>query len=220
MAAGKGIRFGGAVPKQFRSINGRPLLSWTIERFEKSSLIDNIVVVVSEEFLLYTNEKIVNPYGFNKISKIVVGGSARQESVRKGLLSLPYSTAFVAIHDGARPIVDPLDIDRVIEKAKTDRAAILVRPVLDTIKRVESDFIITTVDREKLYRAETPQVFQYDLIMSAHEKFIGRANHTDDSAMIEALGFKVKTVIAERPNIKVTTEDDLRIASLFLEKEK
>jgi len=219
VAAGRGVRFGGTVPKQFRSVRGRPLLSWTIDRFEKSNKIDSIIVVVSEDFLLYTNEKVVNPYGFSKISKIVVGGPARQESVRKGLQSMPISTGFVAIHDGARPIVSPVDIDRVIQQAKTDKAAILVKPVSDTIKRVESDFIITTVDRKKLYRAETPQVFQYDLIMSAHTKYIGRDSYTDDANMIEALGFKVKTVISEQPNIKVTTEYDLKIASLFLEDE-
>lgn len=217
VAAGRGIRFGGKVPKQFRLIHSRPLLSWTINQFEKASKVDEIVLVVSEEFLLYANEKVVNPYSFSKLKKIVTGGATRQESAARGLKSLSISTSYVAIHDGARPIVHHEDINRVIETAQQERAAILARPVADTIKRVESGFIISTLDRDKLFLAETPQVFQYDLLVSAQEKAPRLNSATDDAAMVEALGFKVKTVIPEKPNIKVTTEDDLKFAAMILE---
>jgi 2-C-methyl-D-erythritol 4-phosphate cytidylyltransferase len=217
VAAGRGIRFGGETPKQFRNLNNRPLLSWTIQQFENAGTIDEIALVVAEDFLIFANENVANPFVYTKLKKIVVGGETRQESVYKGLKSLPLSTGYVAIHDGARPVVSSVDIDRVVKAAQQERAAILARPIADTVKRVESDFIISTIDRSKLYQAETPQVFQFDLIVSAHEKFSSNNNATDDAALVEGLGFKVRTVIPENPNIKVTTENDLKIAGLFLE---
>jgi 2-C-methyl-D-erythritol 4-phosphate cytidylyltransferase len=218
VAAGKGIRFGGDAPKQFRKVNGRPLLTWTALQFEKAATIDETILVVAEDFLLYANETVAAPYTLSKLSKIVVGGETRQESVNRGLESLPISTGYVAIHDGARPVVSPNDIDRVVEVARMERAAILARPIPDTVKRVESDFIISTLDRSKLYLAETPQVFQYDIIMSAHRSHHGNSDlATDDAFLVEVLGFKVRTVVPENPNIKVTTEDDLKLVGILLE---
>lgn len=215
VAAGRGIRLGGEIPKQFRNILDRPLLAWTISQFEKAEKVDEIVVVVPEDYLLYANERVVNPFSFEKTNKIVIGGETRNESVRNGLRSIPISTAFVAIHDGARPLIFHSDIDRVIEIAQRERAAILARPVSDTVKRVEGDFIISTLDRSKLFLAETPQVFQYDLIMSAHNK-ASEKNVTDDAYLVELLGFKVRIVIPEKVNPKITTEDDLALAKLIL----
>lgn len=215
VAGGKGVRLGGPVPKQFRTIGDRPLLSWTISQFEKADKIDEIMLVVPEEYLLYANEKVVEPFGFKKLSKIMVGGKTRQESVVNGLKSLPISTSFVAIHDGARPIVSPDDINRVVETAFNKKAAILARPMADTVKRVEAGYIISTLDREKLFRAETPQVFQYDLIFTAHQEFTGELA-TDDAYLIESRGFKVCTVIPDHLNIKVTTEKDLEIVKYLL----
>ncbi len=216
VAAGKGIRFGGEVPKQFRNLHGRPLLAWTIQQFEKAISVDEIVIVVAEDFLLYANEKIGNVFNFSKLNKIVAGGETRVDSVRRGLESLPISTGYVAIHDGARPVVNHDDINRAIAAALNDKAAILARPVSDTIKRVETGFIISTLDRSKLYQAETPQVFQYDLIMEAHRANNIDPDTTDDAFLVERSGFKVKTVIPEKPNLKVTTEDDLKLAEFLL----
>ncbi len=216
VAAGKGIRFGGEVPKQFRNLHRRPLLAWTIQQFEKATAVDKIVIVVAEDFLLYTNEKIANIFNFSKLTKIVVGGETRVESVRRGLESLPISTSFVAIHDGARPAVNHDDINRVIAAAQSERAAILARPISDTVKRVESGYIISTLDRSKLYQAETPQAFQYDIIMEAHKNNVGSTDATDDAFLVERSGFKVKTVIPERPNPKITSEDDLKLAEFLL----
>ena len=217
VAAGRGIRFGGDTPKQFRNILNRPLLSWTAIQFEKARLVDEIILVVAEDFMLYANDKVVRQQPFSKLKRIVKGGETRRESVHNGLKALPISTGYVAIHDGARPIVDSADIDRVIEKAHKERAAILARPVADTIKRVEGDFIISTLDRGKLYQAETPQVFQYDLIMSAHDKYVPGKEVTDDSSLVESLGFKVKTVIPEKRNPKVTTEEDMELIRMIIE---
>ncbi|HUV30368.1 MAG TPA: 2-C-methyl-D-erythritol 4-phosphate cytidylyltransferase [Acidobacteriota bacterium] len=219
VAAGKSERFGGAAPKQFRELCGRPLLTWTISRFETASSIDRIVLVVSEEHLLFAGEKVVDPYGFSKVIKIVKGGDTRQESVRLGLESLPVSTRFVAIHDGARPVVSPRDIDRVVEAATVDRAAMLALPAGDTVKRVRDKLVISTLDRDSLYLAQTPQVFQYDLIVSAHREFSESDAATDDAALVERKGFKVRVVEPESPNIKVTTPEDLVAASAFLQEE-
>ncbi len=217
VAGGRGIRFGADIPKQFRNLLDRPLLSWTIMQFERAEKVDEVVVVVPEDFLLYANERVVNPYQFQKVSRIIVGGENRAESVSIGLRSIPYSTGFVAIHDGARPLVYHGDIDRVIEVAQRDRAAILARPISDTVKRVEGEFIISTLDRARLFLAETPQVFQYDLINTAHNNPSGPKTATDDAYLVEILGFKVKVVIPEKQNLKVTTEDDLMLAKYFLE---
>ncbi len=223
VAAGSSTRLGGSVPKQFRDIAGRPLLSWTIQRFEDAERIDNIVVVVAEEHLLYTNEHVINPYGFNKVTKIVPGGAERDESVLNGLNALPISCRFVAIHDGARPLVRPEDVDTVVDVAMKERAAILACPITDTVKRVHERFIFATLDRRVLYAAQTPQVFQYDLIMEAHHKVHEQAEKigmTDDAQLIEALGFKVKVVEPGGYNMKVTTRDDFALVSMLLQRER
>jgi len=219
VAAGRSERFGGAVPKQFQALCGRPLLSWTVSRFEAAASVGQIVVVVAEDHLLYTGRKVVEPYSFSKVIKIVKGGETRQESVLRGLESLPFSTRLVAIHDGARALVSPSDIDRVVEVAATERAAMLAVPAADTVKRVRDGFIINTLERDSLYLAQTPQVFQYDLILAAHQEASDQFSATDDASLVEAKGFKVRFVEPERPNIKVTTKQDLFIAEALLREE-
>lgn len=219
VAGGSSVRMAGIVPKQFRELSGRPMLAETVSRFESASSIDQIVVVISEEHLLYTSEQVIDPYSFNKVLKIVVGGSTRFESVWNGIKSLPISTGLVAIHDGARPLVLPADIDKVVETASRERAAMLATPVTDTVKRVQDGFIIATLDRSLLYLAQTPQVFQYDLYKAACEKAIDAGNatsYTDDAALCEAFGFKVKVVTSSGPNYKVTTNEDLELVRMII----
>jgi 2-C-methyl-D-erythritol 4-phosphate cytidylyltransferase len=216
VAGGRGLRFGGEIPKQFRNILDRPLLSWTVAPFEKAESIEEIVLVVPEDYLLYAHEKVVSPFAFNKLKRIISGGESRRESVYRGLKSLPFSTGYVAIHDGARPVISTEDINRVVEAGMKERAALLARPVSDTIKRVQSEYIISTLDRGKLYGAETPQVFQYDLILAAHEKAAGNDTATDDAFLVESMGFKVRVVIPNGPNLKVTSEDDLDLVRVLL----
>jgi 2-C-methyl-D-erythritol 4-phosphate cytidylyltransferase len=219
VAAGSSVRFGGEIPKQFRTLIDRPLLAWTIERFEKAESIDHIAIVVAEEFLLHTNQKIVAPYGFTKVRKIVIGGETRSESVKKGLNALPLSTRFVAIHDGARPLVRPSDIDFVVKTAQAERAAILGIPATDTVKRVGGGYILATLDRQKLMMAQTPQVFQYDLIREGYQTAGDLSSVTDDASLVEELGFKVKVCVPEGNNMKVTTADDLKLAAMIIRSE-
>ena len=219
VAAGQAVRFGGAVPKQFREVCGRPLLSWTISRFEHAASIDAIVVVVADEHLLFTSQKVVDPFGFAKVQKIVVGGETRQQSVLRGLKSIPISARLVAIHDGARPLTSPIDIDRVVQTARSERAAMLAIPATDTVKRVRDGYILGTLERDSLYLAQTPQVFDYDLILEAHRSANAQVAASDDASMVEARGFKVRIVEPSAPNLKVTTADDLLLVEALLKKE-
>jgi 2-C-methyl-D-erythritol 4-phosphate cytidylyltransferase len=222
VAAGSSSRFGGSVPKQFRELDGMPLLSRTIGQFEAASSITQIAVVVAEEHLLYVSKAIVDPFGFPKVIKIIPGGATRQESVRRGLSALPLSTDFVAIHDGARPLTAPEDIDRVVATAQEERAAMLAIPTTDTIKRAADGYVLATLDRRALFLAQTPQVFQYDLIKAAHDEAAenGSDQATDDAALIEAKGFKVRIVEPSHPNPKVTTHHDLEVAEFMLGRSK
>ena len=219
VAAGRSVRLGGSVPKQFRTLCDRPVLAWTLSRFEAASSIDRVVVVVAEDALLYTGQKIVDRYELSKVEKIIVGGETRRESVLNGLKALPISTELVAIHDGARPLVMPVDINRVVDVAAEERAAMLAVPASDTVKRVADDYILATLDRSKLYLAQTPQVFQYDLIMEAHRESEDLAEITDDAALVEARGFKVRVVQPSRVNLKITGAEDLIMAEALLKQE-
>lgn len=220
VAGGNSVRYGGDVPKQFQEICGRPMLTWTIDKFEKASSIDNIILVAPEDYLVYVSENVVDPFGFDKVTKIVTGGKNRQESVYNGLKALPVSTKFVVIHDGARPLVKTEDIDRVVEIAKEENSAILATHVADTVKKVIDSNIITTVNREQLYNAQTPQVFQFDLIMEAHNE-LSKNNElilTDDAQLIENRGITVKIVESTGINLKITTRQDMQVAEAIIEK--
>jgi 2-C-methyl-D-erythritol 4-phosphate cytidylyltransferase len=222
VAAGSAERFGGVVPKQFKEICGRPLLSWTISRFEAAGAIDQVVLVVPEEYALYAGQEVVDPYGFTKVNRIVAGGPVRRESVLNGLDALPVSTEYVAIHDGARPVVLPSDIDRVVQVAISDRAALLAVRATDTVKRAREGFVLNTLERGSLFLAQTPQVFQYDLIMAAYKDAANDADiahFTDDASLVEARGFKVRVVEPTGPNLKVTTRDDLILVEALLKRE-
>lgn len=216
VAAGSSERFGGPVPKQFVEVAGRPLLAWTIARFEAAELIDTITVVVAEESLAFAREKVLASGGFKKVAGLVAGGATRRESVRRGLEQLPRSTSIVAIHDGARPLVAPTDIDAVVKLAGTERAAMLAVRTSDTVKRVREGYVMATLDRSGLYLAQTPQVFQYDLIMEAHRKAADDADVTDDASLVEALGFKVRVLEPTTLNLKVTTRQDLAAVGALL----
>ncbi|MEE9443487.1 MAG: 2-C-methyl-D-erythritol 4-phosphate cytidylyltransferase [candidate division Zixibacteria bacterium] len=220
VAGGSGRRFGGEIPKQYQLVAGKPVMSWTISRFEGASTIDKIVIVVAEEYLLYVNNQIVNPYDFKKVFKIVPGGETRMESVMKGLESLPISAGFVAVHDAVRPLVKSSDIDLAVLEARNNRAAILGRSISETIKRAKDGMIMATVDRDNLYLAETPQVFQYDLLKEAYLKGKEKGiEPTDDASLVESLGFMVKLIPSSAPNPKLTTQDDLEYITMILEGE-
>jgi len=206
------------LPKQFVMLGDKPLLAHTIERFERCELVDQIVVVAPEDYLGYCSQKVVDKYSFGKVKKIVSGGEERQDSVFLGLKACPPDTSTVAIHDGVRPFVSTEKISEAILLCEQKRAVILAVPAKDTIKRVEDRAVVTTLDREKLWLVQTPQVFEYNLICEAYRKaeedgFLG----TDDSILVERLGFKVAVLEGEYENMKITTPEDIALAEKLLQ---
>ncbi len=218
VAAGQAVRYGGDRPKQFVEVCGRPLLSWTISRFEQAESIDGIIVVVSEQYAGATAGTVIDPFHFLKVRKIVFGGETRQASVANGLAALPGGIDWVAIHDGARPLVLPEDIDRVVAKAKSGTCAMLAAPVTDTVKTVRDGVVVGTMDRDNLWLAQTPQVFRVDLIRAAHLTPSDKSA-SDDAMLAERCGHTVQIVESSGPNTKVTTPEDLVAVEAFLRRE-
>jgi len=222
VAAGKSRRMNSTVSKQFIFIGGKPILAYTIDAFEKSSLIDKIVLVINEAEIEKCKKIIVNKYNYKKLIKIVPGGKKRQNSVFNGLKVLPSETNLVAIHDGARFLITPDIIDRAVRDAYDSNGVIVAMPIQDTIKETNSNKIISkTFNRDRLWAAQTPQVFPYSIIMKAHEKarednFLG----TDDASLVERLGYEVDIVRGSVENIKITTNFDLILAEIILNKRK
>lgn len=222
VAAGKSRRMNSTVSKQFIFIGGKPILAYTIDAFEKSSLIDKIVLVINEAEIEKCKKIIVNKYNYKKLIKIVPGGKERQNSVFNGLKVLPSETNLVAIHDGARFLITPDIIDRAVRDAYDSNGVIVAMPIQDTIKETNSNKIISkTFNRDRLWAAQTPQVFPYSIIMKAHEKarednFLG----TDDASLVERLGYEVDIVRGSVENIKITTNFDLILAEIILNKRK
>ncbi|HEX2896893.1 MAG TPA: 2-C-methyl-D-erythritol 4-phosphate cytidylyltransferase [candidate division Zixibacteria bacterium] len=210
VAAGKSVRFGGQIPKQFCEVTGKPLLAWTISAFERAASIDQIILVVDDENYDNSRKNIIEKYKYKKVSQMVIGGTSRRGSVYNALKAILSPAGIVAIHDGARPLVEPKDIDRVVESAKKYKAAMLAVPVTDTVKLVDGDIIVKTLERGKIWLAQTPQAFEFELIKKAHENFRGKSEDiTDDASLLENTGIKVKVIEPSSPNPKVTTPEDL-----------
>jgi len=216
-AAGKGTRLPGAVAKQFRPIGSKPLLAWTIDKFEQCPSIDAIHLVVSGEDLNYTHEAVVDRFKYKKVERIVAGGKTRFDSILCGLRSVPETANLVYIHDGVRPLVSIAEIEAVGKEAEAYDAAILAVHQTETLNRAEDGFVIATLDRDKIWVAQTPQVFKYEAIISAYIQALeSKRDFTDDSSVCEAFGISVRIVEGSTSNIKVTTPEDLDLARKLL----
>lgn len=212
VAAGKGKRMGLGYNKLLAKIDDKEIIVLTLEKFENSSSIDEIILVASEDEFDYFNQNIINRYGFKKI-KLALGGKERQNSVYNGLKKCD-NAEIVLIHDGARPYVDEDMIERSINAAREYGAATVAVPVVDTIKVVEDGFSVETPDRKKLYAIQTPQSFKYELILKAHEYAINNnILATDDTMLVERLGHKVRIIEGSYSNIKITTPNDIQLIS-------
>lgn len=214
VAAGKGKRMGTDIKKQYLKLNGKEILAHTIQKFEDCSQINDIVVVTGKEEVGYCTDQIWKRYGFSKVRKIVAGGKERQDSVYNGLLQVSDQTDIVLIHDGARPLVRGEQIEESIKMATNEGGCVVGVPIKDTVKICDTkQFVIGTPSRDTLWSVQTPQTFKYDLIMEAYkEAFEKNLVATDDSMMVEALGYPVKVVQGRYDNIKITTPEDLVIA--------
>ena len=207
VAAGSGTRMAGA-DKLFTEVAGQPLLAHAIAPFQECASIDRIVLVMAP-LNLKRGRDLVERYGFTKAIALVKGGERRQDSVRLGLEALG-GCDYVAVHDGARPLVTPELIARGLEAARETGAAAPALPIADTVKEAgPNGIVLRTLDRSRLWAVQTPQVFRYELLLRAHREIT--ADVTDDAAMVEALGEPVRLFEGSRANIKVTTVEDLTL---------
>ncbi|SRR6266516_5410696 len=207
VAAGSGTRMAGA-DKLFTEVAGQPLLAHAIAPFQECASIERIVLVMAP-LNLKRGRDLVERYGFTKATALVKGGERRQDSVRLGLEALG-GCDYVAVHDGARPLVTPELIARGLEAARETGAAAPAIPIADTVKEAgPNGIVLRTLDRSRLWAVQTPQVFRYELLLRAHREIT--ADVTDDAAMVEALGEPVRLFEGSRANIKVTTVEDLTL---------
>jgi len=204
VAAGRGVRAGGGIPKQYRTLRGQPLLAHTVDAFLTHPRISRILVVIHPDDRALYDSAI----GSRALLPPAPGGDARQDSVRLGLEALTASPPdYVLIHDAARPFVDTALIDRVIDALARHDGAIPGLALSDTIKRAGKGLVEGTVPREGLYRVQTPQGFHYKAIVAAHRSQQGQAL-TDDAAVAEAAGLSVAMVAGAEENMKVTEPED------------
>lgn len=221
MAAGKGKRMQTAVSKQFLPVCGKEILAWTVDVFEKSPLVDKILLMASADGKEDV-QNLWNSYGWKKVAAVLEGGKERQNSVANGLAAVEKDTDIVLIHDGVRPFVTEEMIADSIDAAQEYGGAVIGVPAKDTIKVCSADgMAVETPDRSTLWQIQTPQTFQRSLIVDAYEKadrdgFLG----TDDASVAEFAGHQVKVVMGSYRNIKITTKEDLIIAEAFLKEEE
>jgi len=219
VAAGQGIRMKGTMRKQYLDLSGRPVLAHSIMTFDSCSLVDEIFLIIPKEDVEYCQKKILSLLDLNNQINLVCGGAKRQDSVYNGLQAINKNTDTVVIHDGVRPFIQPEELEQCILGSKKYGACILGSPTSDTLKRVDkSDIIETTLSRENIWLAQTPQVFRFDLILKAHETarrdgYVG----TDDASLVERLGENVKIINGGRFNIKITKKEDLAIAKAMFD---
>jgi len=216
-AAGQSKRFGNRPKKPFANLDGRPVFLRTLERFINRDDVCQTILVVAPEDL----EDVKRRYGANLAFmgvSVVEGGKERHDSVAAALQKIAEDAQFVAIHDAVRPCVTDEMIDAVFKKAAETGAAILASQVRATLKRVnEQGQIETTVPREGLYEAQTPQVFRKDWLLEAYSKRQGAPDPiTDDAQLLELAGHKVHVVESDPSNIKITTQGDIRLAEAIL----
>ncbi len=216
VAAGGGRRMGGR-DKIFAELGGIPILAHVIDVLQRCALIDQIVVVLGAGNL-ERGRRLVRDSGWSKVREICRGGPRRQDSVAEGLKRLN-DCRWVVIHDGARPLITIDLIERGLAVAQENGAAIAAVPVKDTIKVIGADgFVQGTPDRQRLWAAQTPQVFRFDIIEEAYRR--ARGDVTDDAMLLEGLGHRVKVYMGSYENIKVTTPEDLAIAEAILSRRR
>lgn len=224
LAAGKGSRMGSSIHKQYLELMGKPLICYALSAFEESR-VDDVILVAGPGEISFCQEQIVKQYGFSKVKAVVEGGKERYHSVFAGLKAAKGSE-YVLIHDGARPCVTNEIIEAAINGARTYGACVVGMPVKDTIKiSDEEGFAAATPERSRLWQIQTPQAFAYSLIMNAYEKLMESEENqkgiTDDAMVVETMtGQRVRLVLGDYGNIKVTTPEDMELAQALLRRKR
>lgn len=229
LSAGQGKRMGTSVQKQYIELQGKPIIYYTLSVFQKSEIIDDIILVVGKDQLKYVQEEIARKYHFTKVKTVVEGGHERYASVWQGLKAREYDKyyeniqdGYVFIHDGARPFVDEEMLERAYDTVRKYKACVAGVPSKDTIKLInEEQFAVTTPEREYVWAVQTPQVFEKTLIFEAYARLMEEecVHVTDDAMVVEQMmRLPVKLFEGSYENIKITTPEDLDIARIFLSK--
>jgi len=216
VAAGEGRRFGGREPKQWANLCGRPVVYWSVMRFERNPLVDEIVLVVDATHRAKARTLIKNE--FTKVSALVSGGKSRAVSVRRGLAQVSKDAEVILVHDGVRPFFEDDLINRLAAVLVTYEAAVPVTLVGETLKRLSgTSEIESTVDRKGMATAKTPQAFRAEVIRQAHlQAQKDRFEATDDSVLVERMGLTVGVALTNYPNIKITLPEDLALAQAIM----
>jgi len=214
-AAGAGSRFG--EEKQFKVLKGNPLWTYTLKPFISSSLINELIFVIPEKSIRI----IESSYAYKLISKkkeikLVPGGAKRKDSVLNGLLSTKKTNDLVCIHDVARPLIKESLIDKTIAGCKDFDGCILALPSTDTVKVIDGNIVRSTIDRNSVWMAQTPQVYWKDKLLKAYRKY-SSVKVTDESTLMELMGFSIKVINGDVNNIKVTSKIDLEVAKIIME---
>ncbi len=221
VAAGQGLRLQNPLRKQYLPLADLPILAHTLTIIDGCDLVDYIFLVIPPEDMDFCRKNILNPIKPTHPVELIAGGTRRQESVYNGVQQIAPDCDLVVIHDGVRPFVGPDQFTACINGARDYGACILGIPAYDTLKQVDKfENIVDTVARGAIWLAQTPQAFRYDLIKKAHDQarkdgYLG----TDDASLVERLGGTVKILRGSRNNLKITTEEDLKIARALLENE-
>ncbi len=226
LSAGSGSRMKSDIPKQYMDLNGKPVIYYSLKAFEDSGF-SSIILVCGKNDVKYCKTEIVEKYGLTKVKAIVPGGKERYHSVYEGLKAIQ-GADYVFIHDGARPMITPDIIKRLQDVVVAEETAVAGMPVKDTIKIVdENNYVESTPERKYVWQVQTPQCFSYSIIYEAYKSVIMDEEEgipipavTDDAMVLSyATDYEVKMVEADYKNIKITTPEDILIASFFLNAE-
>lgn len=214
VAAGKSERMGHNTDKAFLNLGPKPVVAWSLLAFEQCTDIDQVVLVVRKDQLMAA-KSVTQMFGISKAVKIVAGGARRQDSVMNGMAELDPDTRVVIVHDGARPCVTSELISETIKCAKRNGCGIAASRIWDTVKYVERGSTVDhTVDRSKLWAVQTPQAFNLELLKRAYREVAAKKTTvTDEASAVELIGEAVRLVEWPRPNIKITTAEDLPLAA-------
>ena len=219
-AGGVGKRLKSHIAKQYLILDSLPVLVHTLKVFQNSKNIDEIIIALPPEDLVYMRQELIEKYGLTKVINAIAGGNERQDSVRNCLMAIQENCDIVVIHDAVRPFITQELIKQVLDAAKTTGAAVAGVKTKDTIKEIkENNMIGATVPRNNLWLAQTPQAFKFELLKEAYqrayeEKFYG----TDDASLVERQGKEVKMIEGFSENIKITTNEDMQTADALMKK--
>lgn len=221
LAAGSGKRMGASLLKQFMEIDGKPILQHTLEKFQASDVIHEIILVVPQSDVKRLSMLAKSQWKIQKIVRVIPGGHERYDSVWAGLSVVDPDVQIILIHDGVRPFVSLVAIKKVVIAAVKFGAAVVGVVPKETIKKCDATFVLETLERQSLVIVQTPQAFRREIVKTAYERaFADGFTSTDDAALVERMNHRVYIVDGEYSNIKITCPEDLAFAETILKNQR